>query len=217
MKVILTQEVKGKGGEGDVIEVARGFAVNYLFPRKMAIEATSGNLKQLEQRMHNIRTREEGRVGEAEAVAAALEGKKVVIRAKVGEEGRLFGSVTAHMIEEAIAEQLDVAIDRRKMDAHGHIKEVGEHVVSVQIYRDIKAHVTVVVAGEGVDLTEVAAAEAAVVENAEVEEAAEPDEAVVDEASADSEPVDDEEQLDDAASDEEEAAWGSDVEILDEA
>ena len=57
MKVILLQELKGRGGEGDVIDVARGFAVNYLFPRKVAVEATSGNLKQLEQRRHNIEKR----------------------------------------------------------------------------------------------------------------------------------------------------------------
>ena len=61
MKVILLQELKGRGGEGDVVEVARGFAVNYLLPRKIAIEATSGNLKQLEQRSHNIQKREDQR------------------------------------------------------------------------------------------------------------------------------------------------------------
>jgi len=149
MKVILTQEVKGKGGEGDVVDVARGFAVNYLFPRKMAIEATAGNLKQLDQRVHNIRTREEARVAEAQAIADSLDGKTVKIEAKVGEEGRLFGSVTSHMIEEAILAQLDADVDRRKVDAHGHIKEAGEHPVTVQVYRDIKAEVIVKVVPEG--------------------------------------------------------------------
>lgn len=149
MKVILTQEVKGKGGEGDVVDVARGFAVNYLFPRKMAIEATPGNLKQLEQRLHNIRTREEARLADAQGVADALQGAVVTIEAKVGEEGRLFGSVTTHMVEEAISSQLGTDVDRRKMDVHGHIKEVGDHVVSVQVYRDIKADVTVRVIPEG--------------------------------------------------------------------
>ncbi len=95
MKVILLQELKGRGGEGDVIDVARGFAVNYLFPRNVAIEATPGNLKQLESRMHNIRKRDEARVAEASDLAAALDGKSVGIEAKVGEEGRLYGSVRA--------------------------------------------------------------------------------------------------------------------------
>ena len=154
MKVILTQEVKGKGGEGDVVDVARGYAVNYLFPRKMAIEATSGNLKQLEHRMHNIRTREEARLGGAEAIAAALQGKKVTLFAKVGEGGRLFGSITAPMIVDAIDEQLDVEVDRRKMDVHGHIKEIGEHPVTVQVYRDVKAEVIVKVVAEGTEVAE---------------------------------------------------------------
>ncbi|HEY5278072.1 MAG TPA: 50S ribosomal protein L9, partial [Coriobacteriia bacterium] len=67
MKVILTAEVKGKGHEGDVVDVARGYAVNYLMPRKMAIEATSGNIKQLDARMSNIRKRNAARLGDAES------------------------------------------------------------------------------------------------------------------------------------------------------
>lgn len=161
MKVILTQEVKGKGGEGDVVDVAHGYAVNYLFPRKMAIEATSGNLKQLELRMHNIQQREEARISDASGLAGALDGKTVVITAKVGEEGRLYGSITAQMIEEAIAEQLDVVVDRRKMDMQGQIKATGDHVVSVQVYRDVKADVTVRVTGEGQEAEAAAPAVAA--------------------------------------------------------
>ena len=149
MKVILLQELKGRGGEGDVIEVARGFAVNYLLPRKVAIEATSGNLKQLEQRRHNIQRREQQRVGDAAGLQSALDGKTVTIAAKVGEEGRLFGSVTSLMVEAAIEEQLGVEVDRRKIETHGHIKEVGPHVVDISVYRDIKAQVTVNVVAEG--------------------------------------------------------------------
>lgn len=149
MKVILLQELKGRGGEGDVIDVARGFAVNYLFPRKVAIEATPGNLKQLEARMHNIRKRDEARVADANELAASLDGKSVGIEAKVGEEGRLYGSVTAQMIEDAIKEQLGVEVDRRKIETHGAIKELGPHEVEVAIYRDVKAHVTVNVVPEG--------------------------------------------------------------------
>ena len=151
MKVILTQELKGKGGEGDVVDVARGYAVNYLFPRKLAIEATPGNLKQLEARAGNIRKREETRFEEARGVAEVLEGKTVTIAAKVGDEGRLYGSVTSSMIEEAIADQLAANVDRRKMDVHGHIKEVGQHPVTVQIYRDVKVEVIVDVVAEAGD------------------------------------------------------------------
>ncbi len=149
MKVILTQELKGRGGEGDVIDVARGFAVNYLLPRRIAIEATPGNLKQLEQRMHNIKKREDARLGDASSFAEALDGKTVTIAAKVGEEGRLFGSVTSVMVQEAILDQLGVDVDRRKIETHGHIKDVGPHVVDIAIYREVKAQLTVEVVAEG--------------------------------------------------------------------
>jgi large subunit ribosomal protein L9 len=149
MKVILLQELKGRGGEGDVIDVAQGFAVNYLLPRKIAIQATSGNIKQLEHRMHNIKKREDQRIGDAGSLAESLADKTVKVYAKAGEEGRLFGSVTTIMIEEAISEQLGVEIDRRKIETHGHIKTIGPHVVNVAIYRDVKAQLTVEVLAEG--------------------------------------------------------------------
>ncbi len=149
MKVILLQELKGRGGEGDVIEVARGFAVNYLMPRKVAIEATKGNLKQLEQRSKNIKVREESRLSDADKLAAALNDKVVTIEAKVGDEGRLFGSVTSTMIESAIVAQLGVELDKRKIETHGHIKTAGLHPVTISIYRDVKAELSINVVGEG--------------------------------------------------------------------
>jgi large subunit ribosomal protein L9 len=164
MKVILMQEVKGKGGEGDVVDVARGFAVNFLLPRRMAVAATRGNLKQLEARMDNIRKRDEGRISDATGLKGSLDEKTVTIEAKVGEEGRLFGSVTGAMIEAAILEQLGVQVDRKKIDIHTHIKEAGEHAVTVQVYREVKANLTVKVVSED---GEVAVAEPVVVETAD--------------------------------------------------
>ena len=149
MKVILLQELKGRGGEGDVIDVARGFAVNYLMPRKVAIEATKGNIKQLEQRSGNIRVREEVRITGAESLASSLAGKTLTIEAKVGEEGRLFGSVTTGMIGDAILSQLGIDVDRRKIETYGHIKTAGEHDISVAVYRDIKTELKVNVVPEG--------------------------------------------------------------------
>ena len=189
MKVILLQELKGRGAEGDVIDVARGFAVNYLLPRKVAIEATSGNLKQLEARMHNVRRRDEARMSDAGGMLALLEGKSVGVEAKVGDEGRLYGSITAQMVEDAIRAQLGVDVDRRKIETHGHIKELGAHAVEIAIYRDVKAHLTVNVVPEGtapdqyvaagtpteVVQVEAEAAEAEVPEAVDVAEAAELD------------------------------------------
>ncbi|MDR0500253.1 MAG: 50S ribosomal protein L9 [Coriobacteriales bacterium] len=148
MKVILLEEVKGQGGEGDVIDVARGYAENFLLPQKKAVHATKGNLKQLEARKHNIQKRESQRLDTADKLVEALNEKSVTIKAKVGEEGQLFGSVTTTQIAAAIAEQIGADIDRKKIDLHTAIKTAGEHTATISIYRDVKAVLTIVVADE---------------------------------------------------------------------
>jgi large subunit ribosomal protein L9 len=174
MKVILLEELKGQGGEGDVIEVATGYAVNFLFPQKLAISATAGNLKQLEQRKHNIAKREEQRVDTADRLLAALEGKVIRIGAKVGEEGQLFGSVTPLQVAEAINARFGTDIDRKRIDLHGVIKTAGEHSATISIYRDIKATLTIEVVDENLLKAEAeAAAVSAAVAEAEVEVIAE--------------------------------------------
>ena len=150
MKVILLEEVRGKGGEGDVVEVTRGFANNYLLKKGMAVKATSGNLKQLEQRRKNIAKREEVRINSAETRKGQLEAMKVIIATRVGDEGQLFGSVTATMIADAIAAQNEagVEVDRRRIDMRNPIRTTGEHEVEISLYREIKATVKVVVVDE---------------------------------------------------------------------
>lgn len=173
MKVILLTELKNKGGEGDVVEVARGFFNNYLGPQKMAILATKGNLKQLEQRRGNIAKREEQRIADANALKASLEGKKIMVEAKVGEEGVLFGSVTAQMIVDAVKNDLDIDIDRKRVELRKAIKTAGEHVVALSIYRDIKVDLNLVVGEpQAEEVVEEEAVEA-VEETVETAEAAE--------------------------------------------
>ena len=123
MKVILLKELKGRGGEGDVIEVANGYANNYLLTQGYAIKATKGNLKQ-------------------------LDGATVKVLANVGEEGQLFGSVTSSIVADAIKENLGVEVDRRRVELGNPIKVAGEHAVAISIYRDIKATVTVSVVSD---------------------------------------------------------------------
>lgn len=170
MKVILLSELKGKGGEGDVVDVAAGFANNYLYPQGIAIPATKGNLKQLEQRKHNIAAREENRIAEANKTKAILDAATVKVEARVGEEGILFGSVTSNMIAEAIAAQTELEIDRRRIDLKNAIKTAGEHSVVVSLYRDIKADLTILVGDE--------ASFAATAEEAEEPAQAEAEEAI---------------------------------------
>lgn len=145
MKVILTDELRGKGGEGDIVDVAQGYAENFLFPNKMALPATPGNIKQLEERRHNIEKREAERIAAAEALKAAIDGKSVTVDAKIGEEGQLFGSVTPAQIAEAIKAELGVEVDRKRVGRGNSIKTSGKHEVEVNFYREISATVTVLV------------------------------------------------------------------------
>lgn len=145
MKVILTDELRGKGGEGDIVDVAQGYAENFLFPNKMALPATPGNIKQLEERRHNIEKREAERIAAAEALKAAIDGKSVTVDAKIGEEGQLFGSVTPAQIAEAIKAELGVEVDRKRVGRSNAIKTSGKHEVEVNFYREISATVTVLV------------------------------------------------------------------------
>ena len=173
MKVILLGELRGKGGEGDVVDVAQGFAENFLFPRHIAIKATKGNLKQLEERRHNIAKREEKRLADAAALKEILEGKSVKVDARIGEEGQLFGSVTSAMIADAVAKQLDAQIDRKRIGRSQTIKMAGRHEVDVNLYRDINAVVTVLVGVEDEPEAEVAPEAEEVVEEAVAEETTE--------------------------------------------
>lgn len=176
MKVILLGELRGKGGEGDVVDVAQGFAENYLYPNRIAMPATPGNLKQLEERRHNIAKREEKRLADAAALKETLEGKAVKVEARIGEEGQLFGSVTAANIADAIKDQLGVEVDRKRIGRSQAIKMAGRHEVEVDLYRDINATVVVLV---GVDEEAEAPAE-----EAETEEVVEVVEVEVEEAAA---------------------------------
>ena len=160
MKVILLQELKGKGIEGDVVDVERGYANNYLFPNKLAVEATKGNLKQLEQRRHNIAKREEGRIAAATELKEKIDGLSVQIDARVGEEGQLFGSVTTQMIADALVDQHGIEVDKKLIDLKAPIKTAGTHGATISLHRDIKSDIELIVG----DAEAIAAAVAAAAE-----------------------------------------------------
>ena len=176
MKVILLGEIKGKGGEGDIVEVAQGFAENYLFPNRLALPATKGNIKQLEERRHNIAKREEKRIADAEALKAVIDGKTVLIDAKVGDEGQLFGSVTNAMVADAVKNELGVEVERKRIELNRAIKTSGLHTIKVSLYREIAAELNLQV-GKPVEVEEPEAEEAPAEETAEPEAEAETTEA----------------------------------------
>lgn len=137
MIVILKKDVKGTGKAGDVIKVSPGYARNMLIPRGLAVEATEGNIRNLEKQKQIQKENEAIEKAKAEDVALKLSKGNIVIKTKAGEGGRLFGSITNKDIAEAIEEQLDIKIDRRKIVLENPIKELGIVNVEAKLYPEV--------------------------------------------------------------------------------
>ncbi|HHY61252.1 MAG TPA: 50S ribosomal protein L9 [Clostridia bacterium] len=148
MKVILLSDVKSLGHKGDVVEVAEGYARNYLIPKGLAKEATAGSLRELQAIKEKQQAREKEQLEQAKQLAAKLHGQAVRITSKAGDKGRLFGSVTNKEVAEAIAAQFQVDIDRRKIELKEAIKALGEYPVKVRIHPQVTADMIVRVVGE---------------------------------------------------------------------
>ncbi|MFS8500467.1 MAG: 50S ribosomal protein L9 [Caldicoprobacter sp.] len=148
MKVILLQDVKGQGKQGDVVNVSDGYARNYLFPKKLAIEATEQNLKALKEKKQAEIRRKEQELSEAQKLANALSGLTVVIKARSGSEGKLFGSVTNKEIADELKKQHGMDIDRKKIVLPEPIKSTGNYAVTVKVYPEVTATLTVKVEAE---------------------------------------------------------------------
>ncbi|KRT70981.1 MAG: 50S ribosomal protein L9 [candidate division NC10 bacterium CSP1-5] len=147
MKVILTQAVPHLGQAGDQVDVARGYARNYLIPRKLAVEATATHLRSLQQLKAQGRQREERLSQEADSVAERLRSLILTFARAAGDQDRLFGSVTSSDIAEALAEQ-GIRLDRKKIVLEEPIKAVGRHAVPVRLHRDTVASIQVQVVSE---------------------------------------------------------------------
>ena len=147
MKVILTADVKGVGKKQEIVNVSDGYARNFLFPRKLAMDATPGAAKELEKKQAAERARETERRMAAEKKASSLRGKVITVIAKCGAQGRLYGSVTGAEIAQALNEQHGVDVDKRKIDLAEPIRTVGETEVVVKLYPEISAKMTVRVTG----------------------------------------------------------------------
>ena len=147
-KIILTHEVSGLGAAGDVVEVKDGYARNYLLPRRLATPWTKGAEKDVTAIRKARKAREIASLDEAKATRDSLESKAVVVTAKAGASGRLFGAVTATEIGAALAASGAPAVDKRRIEVAQAIKSVGEYAVQVRLHPEVAAKVTVkVVAG----------------------------------------------------------------------
>jgi len=131
MQIILIQDVNNLGGANEVVTVKNGYARNFLIPQKMAVEASTSNLKQLEERLKQIRKKEEKMLAEINKVIAALQEGPVTIGAKTGTTGKIFGSVTTVQVAKAVREQKGYEIDRRRIQLLDEIKELGSYKARV--------------------------------------------------------------------------------------
>jgi large subunit ribosomal protein L9 len=148
MKVLLRSDISGVGKKGDIVEVAKGFARNYLFPTGSALVAGDGIEAQAASMRKSRALRDAQDKESAQAVADVLGAATVTITARAGAEGRLFGSVTTTDIAEAIEAQTGAVLDRRKINLPEPIKSVGTHVIAIRLYPEVDAELTVeVVAG----------------------------------------------------------------------
>ncbi|MGQ9696641.1 MAG: 50S ribosomal protein L9 [Armatimonadota bacterium] len=142
MKVLLTKEVESVGHAGQVVNVADGFARNYLFPRNLAIPANKGTLKNLERIAEEARKREERHRTDAEAMAKKITENPITIRAHAGHDtSKLFGSVTAQDIADALKEQLGIEVDKRRIEITEPIRSLGEYDVPVKLHTKVLAHI----------------------------------------------------------------------------
>ena len=142
MKVILLQDVKKMGKKGDVIEASDGYARNYLFPRKLAEEATANALHVVNAKKENERKKKLAELEAAQKLAAELKGKEVTINAKAGDNGRLFGAITNKDVAEAINSEFNLSIDKKKVVVNT-IKVDGTYEVEVKLYPEVSTKMKV--------------------------------------------------------------------------
>ncbi len=147
MKVILLSDVKNLGKKGEVINASDGYARNFLFPRKLAQEATEENLHVLNAKKETERRKKLAEIEEAQKVAENLKNKEIRLTTKTGDSGRLFGAITSKDISQLIKKQFNVDIDKKKivMDT---LKQVGTYEIEVKIYPEVSTKMKVVIASE---------------------------------------------------------------------
>ncbi|MDQ0190929.1 50S ribosomal protein L9 [Alicyclobacillus cycloheptanicus] len=144
MKVIFLSDVKGQGKQGEVKNVSEGYARNFLFPKKLAVEANAANLQQLNAQKQAEERKQAQELEHARQLKSQVESLRVVVRTHAGEGGRLFGAITSKHIGDALHE-LGVEIDRRKIVLSEPIKSLGGHKVDIKLHHDVTASITVFV------------------------------------------------------------------------
>ena len=148
MKVILLENVKSLGKKGEIVNVNDGYARNYILPKKLGVEATGKNLNDLKLQKNNEKKVAQENLDAAKELAAELSAGKVELAIKVGEGGRTFGSVSSKEIAVAVKDQMQLDIDKKKIQLKESIKSLGTHIVTVKLHPEVSAELKVVVKEE---------------------------------------------------------------------
>ena len=148
MKVILLQDVKSLGKKGEIVNVNDGYARNFILPKKFGVEATGKNLNDLKLQKNNEKKVAQENLETAKKLAAELAEGQVELSIKVGEGGRAFGSVSSKEIAAAVKEQMDLEVDKKKIQLKEAIKSLGTHMVAVKLHPEVTAELKVVVKEE---------------------------------------------------------------------
>ena len=143
MEVILQQDVKNLGKKGDIVKVAEGYGRNFLLPRGLAIEATPGNVKQIKQEKQVEQQKQDRVLKEAQEIAKKIGGQTLKFATKVGESGKLFGSINSQDIAERLLKEYKVEIEKRKVELAEPIKSLGTYPVTIRIHPKVKTEIIV--------------------------------------------------------------------------
>lgn len=148
MKVILQQDVKKVGSKGDVVEVSEGYGRNFLLPKKLAVEATAANLETAKQKANSAARKKQQAADEARLLAAQLEKVSVKVAVRIGEGGKLFGSVTGKDVADALAKEHGIDVDRRKISLKSEVTGAGEYEAVIKVHPEIQSTIRVLVIAE---------------------------------------------------------------------
>ncbi len=148
MKVILKEDVRKLGKKNEVVEVSDGYARNFLFPRGLAVEGSAQNINELKEKTAAGQRRDARLTAEAEAVKAKISGKVIKISINAGEGGRLFGSVTAAQVSDALKAQYGVALDKKNIKIDGAVKALGAYPLTLKLFSGVDCSMTLSVEGQ---------------------------------------------------------------------
>ena len=148
MKVILQQDVKKVGSKGDIVEVSEGYGRNFLLPKKLAVEATAANLETAKQKANSAARKKQQATDEARLLAAQLEKVSVKVAVRIGEGGKLFGSVTGKDVADALQKEKGIEVDRRKIALKSEVTGPGEYEAVIKVHPEIQSTIGVLVVAE---------------------------------------------------------------------